>query len=203
MLRNCFYVGEVRFRNEIFPGPQPALMARDLFDAVQARLTQQWSHRTVARTKSACLLSGLLFDDAGHPMVATHATKNRVRYRYYVSQPVLRGGAKLPSGSISRVPATEIETVVNEALAKHLSNEGIAGIPNKLDREIVLDNVARIEVRKHQLAVRLKLPTVDAPPGQDAGRTSPDRTRTMPTTAYDPVAQAAVEEGARNPVAGF
>ena len=34
------------------------------------------------------MLSGLLFDDAGHPMVATHASKNRVRYRYYMSAPV-------------------------------------------------------------------------------------------------------------------
>src|SRR5688500_17464395 len=38
-------------------------------------------------------LTGLLFDDAGHPMVPTHATKNRVRYRYYGSQPQLRSPA--------------------------------------------------------------------------------------------------------------
>ena len=81
MLRNRFYVGQVRFKNEICPGPQPPLMDRELFDAVQTKLTEQWSHRTIARTKSVSLLSGLLFDDAGHPMVPTHATKNRVRYR--------------------------------------------------------------------------------------------------------------------------
>ena len=185
MLRNRFYVGEVRFKNEICPGPQPALMDRELFDAVQARLTQQWSHRTVTRTKSACLLAGLLFDDAGHPMVATHATKNRVRYRYYVSQPMLRGGAKLPSGSVSRVPAADIETVVSEALAKHLGNRtGMAGIPNAIDRNIVVDNVARIEVRKNQLAVRLKRPAADGPPDQDTGRTRRIWTRTMPAPGY-------------------
>src|SRR6187455_1404590 len=73
MLRNRFYIGEVRFKNEILPGPQPALLDRTLFDAVQARLTQQWSHRTVTRAKSASLLAGLLFDDVGNRMVATHA----------------------------------------------------------------------------------------------------------------------------------
>ena len=97
ILRNRFYVGEVRYKSEIFPGPQLPLMDRELFEAVQTKLTEQRSHRTATRTKSACLLSGLLFDDAGHPMVATHATKNRVRYWYYVSAPQLRGRTTLPT----------------------------------------------------------------------------------------------------------
>jgi len=120
ILRNRFYLGEVRFKNEILPGPQPALLDRKIFDAVQARLTQQWSHRTVTRAKSASLLAGLLFDDVGNRMVATHATKNRVRYRYYVSEPLLRGPSKLPIGSISRVPAIDIEGAVTKCLAAHL-----------------------------------------------------------------------------------
>jgi site-specific DNA recombinase len=173
ILRNRFYVGEVRFKDETCPGPQPALMDRGLFDAVQARLTQQWSHRTVTRSKSCCLLSGLLFDDAGHPMVATHATKNRVRYRYYVSQPMLRGRARLTSGSVSRVPAADIETAVTAALTKHLGNPatGTAGIPNGIDRNAVVDNIAHIEVRKDQLAVRLRRPAADGSPDQDTGQT--------------------------------
>lgn len=171
MLRNRFYIGEVRFRDEICPGPQPALMDRELFEAVQARLTQQWSHRTVMRTKSAYPLAGLLYDDAGHPMVATHATKNRVRYRYYVSQPVLRGSS-MPCGSVSRVPATNIEMAVNDALAKQLGNRtGAAEIVNGIDRNAVVDNVARIEVRKNQIAVHLKVPAADEPRNQDTGRT--------------------------------
>src|SRR3954470_21801955 len=91
ILRNRFYVGEVNFKGEILPGPQPGLLERELFDAVQSKLTEQWSHRTVSRAKSAALLAGLLFDDSGHRMVVTHATKNRVRYRYYVSESLLRG----------------------------------------------------------------------------------------------------------------
>ena len=122
MLRNRFYIGEVRYKNEIFPGPQPPLLDRELFEAVQAKLTEQWSHRTATRNKSAALLSGLLFDDAGHPMTPTHATKNGVRYRYYVSQPYLRGLAKSSSSSVGRVPAADIEAVVTKALASHLGD---------------------------------------------------------------------------------
>src|SRR5262249_14452833 len=36
ILRNRFYIGEVRYKNEIFRGPQPPLLERELFEAVQA-----------------------------------------------------------------------------------------------------------------------------------------------------------------------
>ena len=157
MLRNRFYIGEVRYKNEIFPGPQPPLLDRELFEAVQAKLTEQWSHRTATRNKSAALLSGLLFDDAGHPMAPTHATKNGVRYRYYVSQPHLRGLAKSSSSSVGRVPATDIEAAVIKALASHLGDRNRPEADqNQVDRSTIAANVARIEVRKNQLAIQLK-----------------------------------------------
>ena len=52
MLRNHFYLGEVKFKGEILPGPQPALLDRTLFEAVQQRLTEQWSHRTTTRIRT-------------------------------------------------------------------------------------------------------------------------------------------------------
>jgi site-specific DNA recombinase len=167
MLRNRFYVGEVRYKNEIFHGPQPPLLDRELFEAVQAKLTEQWSHRTATRNKSAALLSGLLFDDAGHPMTPTHATKNGVRYRYYVSQPYLRGLARSSSSSVGRVPAADIEAAVIKALASHLgdrnrhkADRNQAG-QNQVDRSTIAANVARIEVRKSHLAIQLKAPDAD------------------------------------------
>jgi site-specific DNA recombinase len=85
-------------------------MDRALFEAVRQKSLRQWSHRTVARAKSDQLLTGLLFDDAGHRMIPTHATKAGIRYRYYASAPVLHGEAKnQPAGSVTRVPAAEIE----------------------------------------------------------------------------------------------
>jgi site-specific DNA recombinase len=66
-------------------------MERELFEAVRQKSLAQWSHRTVVRNKSDQLLTGLLFDDAGHRMIPTHATKAGIRYRYYASTPVLHG----------------------------------------------------------------------------------------------------------------
>src|SRR6266699_2651935 len=101
---NRFYIGEVSYKGDILPGEQPPIMERALFDAVQQKLTDQWTARTRIRNASDHLLTGLLFDDAGHRMVPTHATKAGIRYRYYVSLPCLHGEAKTASvGSISRV----------------------------------------------------------------------------------------------------
>ena len=142
LLRNRFYIGEVKYRDEILPGEQPAIMDRALFDAVQSRLTDQWTNRTRIRNASDHLLTGLLFDDAGHRMVPTHATKAGVRYRYYVSLPHLYGESKTASvGSVSRIPATDIEDIIVESLNEHL---------------IALEQIARIDVCKDRLAIQFK-----------------------------------------------
>jgi hypothetical protein len=49
-------------------------MERALFDAVQQKLTDQWTTRSRVRNPGDHLLTGLLFDDAGYPMAPTHAT---------------------------------------------------------------------------------------------------------------------------------
>src|ERR1700693_234167 len=83
--------------------------------------------RYCARSLEACEAeppkrsAGLLFDDAGHRIVPTHATKAGVRYRYYVSLPHQHGESKTASvGSISRVPATDIENIIVKSLNEHL-----------------------------------------------------------------------------------
>src|ERR1700757_2514572 len=45
LLRNRFYIGEVKFKGEILPGEQPAILDRDLFDAVQAKLARRQPQR--------------------------------------------------------------------------------------------------------------------------------------------------------------
>src|SRR6266581_6372905 len=122
VLSNHFYIGEVKYKNEILPGEQPPIMDRALFDAVRQKSLAQWSHRTIVRNKSDHLLTGLLLDDSGHRMIPTHATKAGVRYRYYVSTPVLHGEAKTASaGSVTRIPAADIEDVVVKFLKEHLA----------------------------------------------------------------------------------
>ncbi len=160
LMRNRFYVGEVKYKNEILPGEQPAIMDRTLFDAVQQKLTEQWTTRSTTRNASDHLLTGLLFDDAGHRMVPTHATKAGVRYRYYVSLPHLHGESKTASvGSVSRVPATDIEDIIVNSLNKRLivqNNKSNSCITRVDDRKVLLEQVARVDVHEDRLCIRLK-----------------------------------------------
>jgi site-specific DNA recombinase len=58
LLSNHFYIGEVKYKNEILPGEQPPILDRALFEAVRKQALAQWSHRTLARSKSDHLLAG-------------------------------------------------------------------------------------------------------------------------------------------------
>src|SRR5213082_1160467 len=48
-LRNRFYTGDVVFKGEVLPGEQPAILDRELFDAVQAKLNEQRNDHSAAR----------------------------------------------------------------------------------------------------------------------------------------------------------
>lgn len=159
LLGNHFYIGEVKYKNEILPGEQPPIMDRALFEAVRQKSLAQWSHRTIVRNKSDQLLTGLLFDDAGHRMVPTHATKAGIRYRYYVSAPFLHGEAKTASaGSISRVPAADIEDVVIKSLKNHLAARQDKSTTNAVclgDRNLT-QLITAVVVHEDRLIIRLK-----------------------------------------------
>jgi site-specific DNA recombinase len=160
LLNNHFYIGEVKYKNEILAGEQPPIMDRALFEAVRHKSLAQWSHRTIVRNKSDHLLTGLLFDNAGHRMIPTHATKAGIRYRYYASTRVLHGEAKTaPAGSVSRVPAASIEDTVVKFLKEHLAAEqdrvttSVMPLGNRGD---LAQLVVGIVVDKDRLIVRLK-----------------------------------------------
>src|SRR5438874_5824190 len=165
LLSNHFYIGEVKYKNEILLGKQPPIMDRALFEAVRQKSLDQWSHRTIVRNKSDHLLKGLLFDDAGHRMVATHATKAGIRYRYYVSTACLHGEAKTAStGTVSRIPAADAEDVVVKFLKEYLAaKQGklTTGAVPLGDRGALAQLIAGIVVHKDRLIVRLKADSAD------------------------------------------
>jgi hypothetical protein len=153
LLRNRFYIGEVMFKGEVFPGEQPAILDRDLFDAVQAKLNEQRNHRTTARAKSESVLIGRIYDDRGNRMSPSHARKHGIRYRYYVSSPLLHGQAGR-AGSVRRVPAVEVEALLARAVRTHLEESTQAD-----DRVLISNHVVRVEVHADHLAVTLKAST--------------------------------------------
>jgi hypothetical protein len=105
-------------------------------------------------------LTGLLFDDAGHRMVPTHATKAGIRYRYYASLPHLKGESKItPVGSVSRVAASEIEDAVVTALDQYLAANVEAPNSNgsaAANCTAVRETIERVDVAADRLTIRLR-----------------------------------------------
>jgi site-specific DNA recombinase len=134
MLRNRIYVGEIVHKRQHYPGQHPPLIDRETWDAVQATLAQNsHRHRVKAHAKNPSLLAGLLVDAEGEKLVATHATKQGRRYRYYVSAALLNArrtdrGSTLNGASADRfvaswrLPAPEIEELVVRILADVLND---------------------------------------------------------------------------------
>jgi site-specific DNA recombinase len=149
-LRNRFYIGEVVFKGEVLAGEQPAILDRDLFDAVQAKLNDHRNNQTVARGKSDALLTGRIYDDRGNRMSPSHVRKGGIKYRYYLSSPLLHGHPER-AGSVRRVPGAEVEALVGSAVRGHLG-----GAPERDDRDLIHNHVARVAVQADQLAVELK-----------------------------------------------
>ena len=149
LLRNRFYIGEVSFKGEVLKGEQPAIIDRALFDAVQAKLAEQNNNHKTTRMKSEALLAGRIFDDRGNRMSPSHARKRGIKYRYYLSCALL-DGRPAKAGSTPRAPAVEIETLVAEAIRKHLKLDNSGE-----DASIIKTHVVRVEVHADQLVVQV------------------------------------------------
>ena len=115
MLACRTYLGEISHHGKIHPGLHEAIIERDLWDRVQALLEQnRQGMRTGKNAQQASLLAGLVRDEAGEPLIPVHATKGKVRYRYYVS----RALQTRQGGDGMRIPARELETAVVDRLAQ-------------------------------------------------------------------------------------
>jgi len=64
-------------------------------------------------------------------MTPTYASKNGVRYRYYVSSALFQGRQR-EAGSLRRIPAAEIETVIANAIRDRLQIETETGPDREL-----------------------------------------------------------------------
>jgi hypothetical protein len=120
LLKNRTYLGEIPHHDVTFPGAHDAIVDVELFAEVQTLLASQ-TRRHVERPKrvSSMLLRGILFDVDGDPMspTFTHGARGKV-YRYYVSTSLQCGAQHAADDeSIRRVPADEIEKLIERSLA--------------------------------------------------------------------------------------
>jgi DNA invertase Pin-like site-specific DNA recombinase len=149
LLRNRFYIGEVQFKGEICPGEHTHILDRDLFEAVQQKLAAQRKGQSAIRASEMALLTGRIFDDGGNRMSPTHSRKGVARHRYYVSSALIQGRPHA-AGSIARVPASNVETTVIDAVRRHIGQDAPID-----DTDLITTYVQRIEVRRSEIAIAL------------------------------------------------
>ena len=122
ILSNPIYVGRVRHGETLHAGEHDSIVTQDLFNAVQAKLTEQAQcPRGSTLQPDVHLLAGLIRDGVGDPCRPTHATKGGKRYRYYVSKVLLKTNDADRSSAL-RLSAREIEILVISELRKLLDD---------------------------------------------------------------------------------
>ena len=105
LLKNSIYIGQIVHHDQVYLGQHEAIIARELFDQVQALLASNASLRASGASSShPSLLAGMIRDADDRPMSPSHTCKGGRRYRYYASnvavpgdQTVSRSGSPLPS----------------------------------------------------------------------------------------------------------
>jgi site-specific DNA recombinase len=91
-------------------------------------------------------------------MSPSHVRKGGIKYRYYLSSPLLHGRPER-LGSVRRVPAAEVEALVCSAVRGHLGDAA-----EHADRDLIRDHVVRVEVQADQLVVELRADASGNPP---------------------------------------
>jgi|ERR1700687_1061810 len=123
LLQNRLYIGEIRHHKQWYAGKHEGIVARELWDKVQARMKDNRStRRQRIREQSSSLLTGLLADTNGNRYTPSFTLKKGRKYRYYVSQLAIKNPDTKLRGPI-RIPAREIESLITERLLSFLKSD--------------------------------------------------------------------------------
>jgi DNA invertase Pin-like site-specific DNA recombinase len=122
VLNNRSYLGEAVHKGQSYPGAHEPIISLEQWNQVQKVLAENEVDKEMGRSgRDPSLLGGLVYDDHGNRLTATHSVKRGVRYRYYIAQPLLQNEPD-KVGVIKRLPAAEIEGLVSAQIRKLFEN---------------------------------------------------------------------------------
>jgi len=123
ILTNPVYIGQIVHHDKVYEGDHPPIITLEQWHQVQKRIAQnRQGHRVRQSTHSNSFLSGLIFDEQGHRLIASHSQKHSKRYRYYISE-TLNTSIRSDALTGIRIPAPELETLVIQEIASWLEEE--------------------------------------------------------------------------------
>ena len=148
ILSNPIYIGQIMHKGTAFNGLHTAIINIELWQAVQDKLKANLQgHRTRATAINPSLLTGLVFDEVGNRLTPTHSKKGARRYRYYIDQQS-EAEDQRTSADVLRLPAQELEEVVQRTLVSFLKDES---------RLVSLMGNIEAEKARHQIQVAAEL----------------------------------------------
>jgi site-specific DNA recombinase len=158
LLTNVTYIGQVRYKHEVHPGEQPAVVEQAVWQDVQTLLAANGQARAERRrTRSRAMLQGLLHcKPCGCAMTPAQVTRSRRRYRYYTCSAAQRKGwHTCPSKS---VPALALERYVLEQIAPHAQHIAWPSLAPAEQAERLRQVVTRIDYdgTNGQVAISLR-----------------------------------------------
>ena len=119
-LANPVYIGEVRHKDQEFPGEHVPIISSETWDRVQARLAGNRLPRLSATNLNhQNLLRGLLYDGLGRRMQGAQANRGTRRYHYYITNPA---DVLTTSGQSWCMPARDLEATVVQRLTAFLGH---------------------------------------------------------------------------------
>ena len=119
LLQSRTYTGEVTHKGKVYPGEHEPLIDLALWEQAQAIMAHNRVERRLgSKGKAPSLLTGMLNDDQGRPMMPTFTIKDARRYRYYLTRDAARGMRGV-EGRL-RMPAAAIEALVTDRIAAWL-----------------------------------------------------------------------------------
>lgn len=125
ILKNPVYAGKVRHKEKIYDGQHQSIISYDLWQGVQKKLADG-SASGIGRKKPSVPgngLKGKLFDCEGNPYSPVFTSKGAKQYRYYTNQALIQG-KPIVNGIVSRIPAQDIEDLVQNKVQRHFSELG-------------------------------------------------------------------------------
>ena len=198
-LKNRFYIGEVAYRGEIHAGEHEPIVDRTLFEEVQAKLLSNNVERGLKIKGSLSLLAGRIYDDRGNRMTPSHTVKSGVRYRYYVSS-AIQQKRDADVGSVSRVPAPEIEGLVIKAVSGFCMKESGS---DELDQHEYLARLKRVVITPAGIKLHIAdsewLPSSKPDCESSRSQVNPDLAPTIMSVPWEPTKFIAVKGIVPNP----
>lgn len=172
ILENKTYTGKIEHKSKVYEGLHDAIINEEIFEKTQKILSRNRIKNSVSlNKKNPSLLAGKLFDDKNNYMSPSHSNTRNRKYKYYVSQAIIQH-RRQDAGTVSKIPAGEIEKIVLQEIKDFVSNPNniqpmlkevnihkqkalLNNIANKIDNQFIRTVLSKVVIYKEKTEITI------------------------------------------------